>query len=249
MPPAAAIQGKPWPTNDRVHTLWSCPLKNPMQSLFPTETLDRMEQCGVVAVLVIDDAPKIVPLCRAMLACGIDVIELTLRTPAAIEALRLVREEVPEVLVGIGTILHPDQVDQVVNAGAAFGVAPGLNPAVVTRAEQRGLPFAPGVVTPSDIEAALELGCRVLKFFPAEPSGGIKYLRSMYAPYAHFDLKFLPLGGIDAANMASYLYDEAVPAIGGSWIAPRKLIQNENWSSVIDNATEARRIIKEMRVK
>ena len=152
-------------------------------------------------------------------------------------------------LAGVGTILSPDQVDEVVEAGAAFGVAPGLNVKVIERSKDLGMPFAPGILTPSEIELAVELGCRELKFFPAEPSGGIKYLRSMYAPYAHLGLQFLPLGGINAANMAGYLFDAAVPAIGGSWLAPRKVIQEQNWSVVIDHATEARRVIKELREK
>ncbi|MGI9470440.1 MAG: bifunctional 4-hydroxy-2-oxoglutarate aldolase/2-dehydro-3-deoxy-phosphogluconate aldolase [Rubripirellula sp.] len=220
-----------------------------MDSLFPSETLARMESSGIIAVLVVDEPAAVVPLARALIACGIDVMELTLRTPKALESLRLVREQVPEMLAGVGTILNSKQVDEAVAAGAAFGVAPGLNESVVRRAQEQGLPFAPGIVTPTEIERAIELGCRELKFFPAEPSGGIKYLRSMYAPYAHLGLQFLPLGGLTANNMASYLYDAAVPAIGGSWIAPRKLIQSEDWSAVIDNATEARRVIKDMRAK
>jgi 2-dehydro-3-deoxyphosphogluconate aldolase/(4S)-4-hydroxy-2-oxoglutarate aldolase len=218
-----------------------------MPSLFPEQTLQRIENAGVIAVLVIDEPDRIVPLCRALLACGLDVIELTLRTPAAIEALRLVRQEVPEMLAGVGTILRPDQVESVAEAGAAFGVAPGLNTKVVSRAIEVGLPFAPGITTPTDIEAAIELGCRELKFFPAEPSGGTKYLRSMYAPYAHLGLRFIPLGGINLQNMKGYLYDAAVPAVGGSWIATQKLIQEENWSEVIDHATDARRVVKELR--
>ena len=211
--------------------------------------LQRIENCGVIAVLVIDEPENAVPLARALLACGIDAMELTLRTPGAVEALRIVRQQVPEMLAGVGTILRPEQVEEVVDAGAAFGVAPGLNLKVVERAKQLGLPFAPGIVTPSELELAVEIGCRELKFFPAEPSGGIKYLRSMYAPYAHLGLQFLPLGGIRADNMAGYLFDSAVPAIGGSWLAPRKEIQEQNWSVVIDHATEARRIIKDLREK
>ena len=217
-----------------------------MESLFPQEMLDRMKRSGVIAVIVVDQVEHIVPLARALVACGIDAIELTLRTPAAIEALQLVRREVPEILAGVGTVLTTDQIEAVVEAGAEFAVSPGFNPRVVTRAKELGLPFAPGVVTPTDIEAAIELGCRELKFFPAEPSGGIKYLRSMFAPYAHLGLQFIPLGGVSADNMAAYLYDDAVLAVGGSWIAPRKLIQTANWSAVIDNATEARRILKEL---
>jgi len=220
-----------------------------MDSLFPEPMLQRIEKCGVIAVLVVDQPEDAVPLARALLACGVDVMELTLRTASAVEALRIVREEVPEMLAGVGTILNADQIDEVVEAGAAFGVAPGLNVKVIERSKDRGLPFAPGILTPSEIELAVELGCRELKFFPAEPSGGIKYLRSMYAPYAHLGLQFLPLGGINASNMAGYLFDAAVPAIGGSWLAPRKVIQEQNWSVVIDNATEARRVIKELREK
>ncbi len=216
-----------------------------MESLFPKETLNRIERAGVIAVIVVDQADQVVPLARALVACGIDVMELTLRTPAAIDALRLLRREVPDMLAGVGTVLTTDQAEAAAEAGAAFAVAPGLNPRVVHKAKGLGLPFAPGVVTPSDVEAAVELGCRELKFFPAEPSGGINYLRSMYAPYEHLGLKFIPLGGLNADNMPGYLYDEAVPAVGGSWIAPRKLIQTENWSAVIDNATEARSIVKE----
>ncbi|MFK8112746.1 MAG: bifunctional 4-hydroxy-2-oxoglutarate aldolase/2-dehydro-3-deoxy-phosphogluconate aldolase [Rubripirellula sp.] len=218
-----------------------------MESQFPEDMLQRMGQCGVIAVLVVDEAASVVPLAKALVACGIDCMELTLRTSAAIDALKRVRDEVPEMMAGIGTILRPDQLDEVVEAGAAFGVSPGLNPSVVKRAQEVGLPFAPGVVTPSDVEAAIELGCRELKFFPAEPSGGIKYLRSMYAPYAHLGLQFIPLGGMTADNMAGYLYDDAVLAIGGSWIAPRKLIRTKNWSAVIDHATEARRNLQDLR--
>ncbi|MEM8668346.1 MAG: bifunctional 4-hydroxy-2-oxoglutarate aldolase/2-dehydro-3-deoxy-phosphogluconate aldolase [Planctomycetota bacterium] len=218
-----------------------------MQSLFPKETLQRIENAGVIAVLIVDVPDRVIPLCRALLACGLDAIELTLRTPGALEAVALVRKEIPEMLVGVGTVLCVDQVESAFEAGAQFGVAPGLNSKVVQRANELGLPFAPGVVTPTDIEAAIELGCRELKFFPAEPSGGIKYLRSMAAPYSHLGLQFLPLGGINAQNMSAYLYDSSVPAIGGSWIAPRKLIQTENWSAVIDHATEARRTLKELR--
>ena len=212
-----------------------------MNSQFSSETLERIGRCGVIAVLVIDHAPNVVPLSKALVACGIDCIELTLRTPAAVDAIRLVREQVPNMIVGVGTILQPDQVDEVVAAGARFGVAPGLNPKVVQRAQEKGLPFAPGVATPSDIEAAIELGCRELKFFPAEPSGGIGYLRSMVSPYAHLGLQFIPLGGVNANNMSAYLYDPTVLAVGGSWIATQKLVSNQNWSAVIDNATEARR--------
>jgi 2-dehydro-3-deoxyphosphogluconate aldolase/(4S)-4-hydroxy-2-oxoglutarate aldolase len=218
-----------------------------MQSQFPTEILERIEQSGVIAVLVVDNVEHGPALAKALLDGGVNAMELTLRTPAAIDALRAIRRDVPDMLAGIGTILTPDQVEQVVDAGAAFGVAPGFNRRVVQRAQTLELPFAPGVATPSEVEAAVELGCRELKFFPAEPSGGTTYLSSMNAPYAHLGLRFIPLGGLNAENMDSYLAHPAVLAIGGSWIAPRKLIQQEDWSAISEKAAQARRVIDRLR--
>lgn len=174
-------------------------------------------------------------------------MELTLRTPAALDGLRAIREQVPEMLAGIGTILSTDQVQAVAEAGATFGVSPGTNPRVITAAQERGLPFAPGVCTPSDVEAALELGCRELKFFPAAPIGGLPYLRSMAAPYLHLGVRFVPLGGVNAGNLASYLQDPTILAVGGSWIAPRTLITAEEWQAITDLAAEARRISDQAR--
>ncbi|MCA9190055.1 MAG: bifunctional 4-hydroxy-2-oxoglutarate aldolase/2-dehydro-3-deoxy-phosphogluconate aldolase, partial [Planctomycetales bacterium] len=167
-----------------------------VESRFPQEMLQRIERCGIVAVLVIDELEHAVPLAKSLLEGGVQVMELTLRTPVAIDALKLIRQQVPEILAGIGTILRADQVDAVHDAGGAFGVSPGCNPGVLQRAAEIGLPFAPGIVTPTDIEIALELGCRELKFFPAESSGGLEYLQSMAAPYTHLGTRFLPLGGV-----------------------------------------------------
>ena len=213
-----------------------------MKSQFPADLLSRIESCGVVAVLVIDEVKHAVPLAQALIAGGVDVMELTLRTPAALGALRTIRAEVPEMLAGIGTILTPAQVREVSEAHAQFGVSPGLNPQVVITAREVGLPFAPGVATPSDVEAALELGCREVKFFPAEPSGGMNYLKSMAAPYGHLGVRFIPLGGLTAQNMAGYLGNPIVPAIGGSWIATRQAIAAEDWEGITKNAAEAREI-------
>lgn len=207
--------------------------------------LDRISNAGVMSVIVVDDAPLVVPLARALIACGIDVMELTLRTEGAVEALRLVKQEVPEMLAGVGTVLTPQQIDEVMDAGAEFAVSPGLNTKVVEHAQSVGLPFAPGVATPSEIERAVDLGCRELKFFPAEPIGGIQYLKIMSAPYMHLGLKFIPLGGVNANLLGSYLDDPSVLAVGGSWIAPRQIIAKSDWSTVIDRATESRRIVKE----
>ena len=162
--------------------------------LFSATISQQLADTGVVAVLMIDDPADAVPVARALLAGGVNAMELTLRTPAALDALRAIRAGVPEMLAGIGTILTPEQVQDVAAAGAAFGVAPGVNRRVVMAATDLGLSFAPGVVTPSDVEAALELGCRLLKFFPAEPSGGLAYLKSLAAPFAHLGVRYVPLG-------------------------------------------------------
>ena len=218
-----------------------------MEDQIPSEILNRIERSGVVAVIVIDDPADAVPLAEALLAGGIDVIELTLRTPSALDAMRAIRAAVPAMLIGAGTVLTADQVEAVADAGARFGVSPGLNPGVVRRARACHLPFAPGVVTPSEVEQAVELGCdQLLKFFPAEPSGGIGYLKSMNAPYAHLGLRYIPLGGLTAGNMAAYLSESAVPAIGGSWIAPRKLIGDRDWERIHQQASDARRIVDQL---
>jgi 2-dehydro-3-deoxyphosphogluconate aldolase/(4S)-4-hydroxy-2-oxoglutarate aldolase len=218
-----------------------------MKSQFDPQTLDRIHRDGVVAVLVIDQASDAVPLARALLEGGIGTMELTLRTPAAIEALRAIRAEVPQMLAGIGTILTPEQVIEVQRNGAAFGVAPGTNPRVIRQAQEIGLPFAPGVVTPSDVETALELGCRELKFFPAEPSGGLNYLKSLAAPYSHLGVRFVPLGGISVKNMAAYLADPLILAVGGSWLAPRDLIAQHQWTAIAQHARVARQAADQAR--
>ena len=213
-----------------------------MESQFPPNMLQRIERSGVISVLILDDASHAVPLAKALLAGGVDAMELTLRTDAAIDALRRIRSEVPEMLAGIGTVINVDQVDAIVDAGAQFAVSPGLNSQVVKKAQQASLPFAPGVMTPSDIEAALELGCRELKFFPAVPSGGLAMLNSIRAPFAHLGVRFVPLGGVNAANMAEWLANPGVFAVGGSWLTPNEVVRNQDWPEVTRLAAEARAI-------
>lgn len=220
-----------------------------MTPAFDPSLAQKIESCGIVAVLVVDRVEDAVPLAKALLAGGVNMMELTLRTPAAIAALKAIKTGVPEMIAGVGTILTTDQVKQVVDAGGAFGVAPGLNPRILTAAREAGLSFAPGILTPSDIELAVEQGCRILKFFPAEPSGGLAYLKAMAAPYAHLGLRFVPLGGLNAKNMASYLADPNIAALGGSWLAPRELIKEGAWEKITALAAEAVQVIKSTRQK
>jgi len=203
-----------------------------------------LEDNGVVACLAIEKVEHAVPLARALAAGGIDVLELMLRTDASLEALKAICEEVPEMVKGVGTILTPDQVVQVKDAGADFGVSPGLNVNVVKKANEIGLPFAPGVCTPSDIENAVELGCKLLKFFPAEPSGGVKYLKSVSAPYKHLGVKYCPLGGVNSDNFMGYLAEPNVAMVGGSWIVTKDLLDNEDWDAITERAKEVSQAVK-----
>lgn len=218
-----------------------------MKPIATSELHSQIHRTGVIAVLMIDDANDAVPVARALLAGGVDCVELTLRTDAAMEALKRIRSEVPEMLVGVGTILTPQQVNDVKAAGAAFGVAPGMNPRVVSEANRIGLPFSPGVCTPSDIELAIEQGYRVLKFFPSEPSGGLAYLRTIAAPFAHLGVKYIPLGGVNAANAENYLREPSVLALGGSWLGPRDAIQRKDWDAITQLASAASGIVKRVR--
>lgn len=209
----------------------------------------RLRVEKLVAVVVVDEVQAAVPLARALLEGGVSAMELTLRTPAAFDALAAIRRECPEMLVGLGTVLTAEQATRAAAAGAVFAVSPGFNPEVVRAAHTAGLPFAPGVATPSDIEAALAVGCRLLKFFPAEPLGGIHYLQAISAPYAHLGIEFLPLGGLDEHNFLSYLALGNVPAVGGSWLAPRDLIRKGDWAVITQNAKRARARLCEQAVE
>ena len=208
--------------------------------------LSKIKEAGIIAVLVIGDIKDAIPLVDCLLNNGIKAMELTLRTSIAFEAIAAIKSQRPQMLAGVGTILTPEQVKKCSDIGVDFGVSPGLNPSVIQCAQEFGLPFAPGIATPSDIERGLELGCNVFKLFPAEPFGGAKYLQSIAAPYKHLEIKYIPLGGITLENMQPYFQTRLVPAVGGSWIAPEKLIRNKDWEEISTNARQASDIIKKL---
>jgi len=191
----------------------------------------------VIAIDAVDDA---LPLADALTQGGLPLAEITFRTAAAAEVIALLTAQRPELLVGAGTVLNSASLDQAVSAGAAFGVAPGTNPDVVRAARERGLPFIPGVATPSDIEAALAQGASVLKFFPAEASGGAAMLRAMIGPYAHTGVKFMPTGGVTLDNLEAYLALDCVAAIGGTWLATKDDIAEKRWGRIAEKCREAR---------
>jgi 2-dehydro-3-deoxyphosphogluconate aldolase/(4S)-4-hydroxy-2-oxoglutarate aldolase len=193
----------------------------------------------VIAVLEISNVETAVPTARALVKGGITAIELALRTPAAIPSISEIAKHVPEMLIGIGTVIRPEQIDQILHAGAHFGVAPGFNPSVVKAADEKGFPFAPGISTASELEGAVEIGNNILKLFPAEPLGGVKYLNSMAGPYNYLGLRFIPLGGVSMANIGDWAACEKILAVGGTWIAKRSLIEAGDYDAITRNAAEA----------
>jgi 2-dehydro-3-deoxyphosphogluconate aldolase/(4S)-4-hydroxy-2-oxoglutarate aldolase len=208
---------------------------------------NRLKKCGAIPVLTIENPDHATDVAQSLLDGGIEVMEITLRTEAAFEALSDVTANVPEIFVGVGTVLDIGQVKKAVDAGAAFGVSPGLNPQVIETAAELNLPFAPGILTPSELEQAVSLECNLLKFFPAEPSGGVNYLKSMAAPYSHLGLEYIPLGGVSPDNIQEYLNRPDVPAVGGSWLAPKSLIRSNDWKSITRNAREATELVRKIR--
>jgi 2-dehydro-3-deoxyphosphogluconate aldolase/(4S)-4-hydroxy-2-oxoglutarate aldolase len=214
-----------------------------MQLTMPKEIQDVIAKEGIVAVLEMESEQNAVPTAKALYEGGITVIELALRTPAAIPSIPLIAKEVPQMFIGIGTIIEPGQAVAVKKeSGVRFGVSPGINPDIVKEAIAAGLPFAPGIATPSELEQAISLGCRVVKLFPAEGMGGLSYLKSINAPYNHLGVKYIPLGGVTVDNLADYAKFSSVLAIGGSWIAPKDLIKAQDWKEITRRAKEAKDI-------
>lgn len=206
---------------------------------FSRDTEQNLKSARVVAGFSIEKPEDAVPIAEALLEGGVSAVELTLRTDAGIEAVRQIAEHIPELLLGVGTILTEDQVQSAKDAGAHFGVAPGLNPAVVRAAEEMCFSFAPGIATPTELETAIGLGCRLVKLFPAGALGGDSYLNSLAAPYAHLRIQYFPFGGVNINNLSGYLTRDDVIAVGGSWIVCRESITTRNWSAVRDAATQA----------
>ena len=201
------------------------------------EVIKRIEETKIIPVVVIDDADKAEELAGALIKGGIGCAEITFRTEAAREAIRIMSTEHPEMFIGAGTVLNKEQVDDAVSAGAKFIVSPGLNPEVVRYCLDKDITVIPGVMTPTEIEAAMSLGLDVVKFFPAEAAGGLKMIKAMAAPYKN--IRFLPTGGINASNIADYLEDPHVIACGGSWMVSKDLIAQGDFNGITRRTAEA----------
>lgn len=197
----------------------------------------------LICVAVIDRPDDAAPLAEALLAGGLNVMEVTFRTSAAAAAIARIRKSVPQIAVGAGTLLTVDNVKRAADAGAQFGVSPGLNETVVAAASKNWMPFFPGVVTPTEVDHALNLGCKELKFFPAEAAGGVAMLKALAGPFSHTGVKFIPTGGINSANLAGYLAVPQVAAVGGSWMAEKKLVAEKAWPKITALTAEAMKVI------
>lgn len=199
--------------------------------------LDKLSLAGLVPVIKVDQAQDAVPLCKALAEGGLPVAEITFRTAAAEEAIRLVHEALPEVLLGAGTVLSTEQADRAMTAGAGYIVSPGFNPTVVQHCLDKGYPVLPGVSSPSEIEQALSLGVKTVKFFPAEALGGVGMIKALAAPYG--ELRFVPTGGINEGNLVDYLALPQVVACGGSWMVPSAAIKQGDWARITELTRKA----------
>lgn len=194
------------------------------------DMIEKLSLAGIVPVIKVEDANDAVPLCKALSDGGLPVAEITFRSAAAEEAIRLVHEQLPDVMLGAGTVLTTEQADRAIAAGAAYIVSPGLNPVVVKHCIDAGVPIVPGCANPSDIEAALSLGLTTVKFFPAEALGGLKLIKAMSAPYGN--VTFLPTGGVNEANLLDYLSFPKIVACGGSWMVDQKAMAAKDWARI-----------------
>ena len=209
------------------------------------EILKRIGEIGIVPVIAISDVEKAVPLARALMAGGIPCAEVTFRTAEGEECIRRIAKEVPEILLGAGTVLSMGQVDKAVDAGAKFMVTPGFNRKVVEYCVKNGILIIPGCSTPSDMEAAMEMGLDTVKFFPAEQAGGLAYIKACAAPYT--GLRFVPTGGINAGNLGKYAAFKKIAACGGSWMVNKELLDAGNFDEITRLSEEAVKIFRDAR--
>ncbi|MFP4674522.1 MAG: bifunctional 4-hydroxy-2-oxoglutarate aldolase/2-dehydro-3-deoxy-phosphogluconate aldolase [Opitutales bacterium] len=202
----------------------------------------------IIPVIVIDDADDAEPLAEALIAGGLKIIEVTFRTDAAAEAISRIARAFPEMLVGAGTVVTPEQAQHAIDAGSRFGLAPGADPETIATFKKRDIPFIPGIMTPSDIQVALKSGCELLKFFPAGAAGGAKLLKAMAAPYLNLGVQFCPTGGVSLDNMNEYLAMKEVFAVGGSWLATKDQIAQKDWAAITRQVEAALAKVEEGRL-
>lgn len=204
-----------------------------------TNIVTRELEKGILPAITFDSIKGVMDVVGCMFEAGITILEVPLRTSAALEAIKIIHRNFPEVVVGAGTILTVSQLKEAIQAGAMFGLSPGLNKHVVEAAACLKYPFIPGVMTPTELEYALSLSCRFVKLFPIEQMGGVKFIHALEGPYAHTGMRYIPMGGVNFSNMASYLSAPFVIAIGGSWVATQSLIAVSDFDKIRVNARQA----------
>lgn len=208
---------------------------------------DKLFKTGVLPVIAIESPEQALPLADALIEGGLPVAEITFRTAAAAEVIKILKAERPQLLLGAGTILSLENLVKAHELGALFGVSPGVNPAICRKAQELGFPFFPGVMTPSEIEEGLSFDNQILKFFPAEASGGTAMLKAVSAPYAHLGVRFIPTGGVNMKNLEEYLSMKEVLVVGGTWIAKKDMIAEGRWQDIRKAASEAVFLVRKLR--
>ena len=201
--------------------------------------VETLGKAGIIPVIVIEKEEQAVPLAKALVKGGLPVLEVTFRTQAAAGAIAAICREVPEAVVGAGTLLTPQMVMDAKAAGAVFGVAPGFDPAVVAEAKAQELPFCPGIATASELSQALTAGCELVKFFPAEAAGGVTMIKNLLGAFRFTGVKFMPTGGVNLSNVGDYLAVPEIACCGGTWIVPKDALAAGDWAKIEKLAAEA----------
>ena len=211
------------------------------------DMIETLGKAGVIPVIVIEDEAQAVPLARALVEGGLPVLEVTFRTKAAAAAIAAIRREVPDAIVGAGTILTAGQLKAARDAGAVFGVAPGFDPAIVAEAKAQDFPFCPGVSTASELSQALTAGCKMVKFFPAEAAGGVKMIKNLLGAFRFTGVRFMPTGGVNLANVADYLAVPEIVCCGGTWIVPKDALAAGDYGAIGKLAADAAALVSKLR--
>ncbi len=211
------------------------------------DMIETLGGAGIIPVIVIENEADAVPLARALVSGGLPVLEVTFRTKAAAAAIAAIRREVPEAVVGAGTVLTAAQLRAAKETGAVFGVAPGFDPAIVAAANEAGMPFCPGIATASELSQALSAGCRMVKFFPAEAAGGVKMIKNLLGAFRFTGVRFMPTGGVNLSNVADYLAVPEIACCGGTWIVPKDALAAGDWARIEKLASDASSLVKSLR--
>ena len=206
--------------------------------------VETLGKAGIIPVIVIEKEEQAVPLAKALVKGGLPVLEVTFRTQAAAGAIATIRREVPEAIVGAGTLLTVEQLKAAKAAGATFGVAPGFDPVIMAAAKAEGLPFCPGVATASELSQALTAGCKMVKFFPAEAAGGVKMIKNLLGAFRFTGVRFMPTGGVNLSNVADYLAVPEIACCGGTWIVPKDALAAGDYAAIEKLAADAAALVK-----